>query len=488
MVVLGTLLRLRRFLQDRGLMHDDAQLASNIFSKSFAQLFRPLDIGGQAAPVGFLILQKCSIVLFGHGELAIRLIPFLAAVIVLPLFFLTIRRIAGNRTAFMATALLALAEPLVRYSAEAKQYSTDVFWTTVALALALGADSIRTVAILGVVGAVLLWFSHPLLFVLGGIGLTLFIGHLHNRKYELAWADVAMGVVWLASFGVNYLLISRYYVANDYLRTYWEKLAAFAPAPDSLRGMIWYPGAIIHLFNYPLGILPGDDSQNVARVISAVAVAVFIFGCFVMGRRCGRMLGFMTLTILLAITASALQRYPFAERLTLFCAPLVVLPLALALGIGWWWRKPVRAILWLLLFAILFLYPIYIQAKYAVHPEVRYDAKPAINYVKAHWQAGDSLYLHWGSDVLGTYYLNADPALAIPPGDLIKGIYESNPDTRHQRYADDLVQLRGRRRVWIIFSMAPQDRPIVEQIFKQHGRLLDHEQFNGSTADLYDLR
>ncbi len=488
MVALGTLLRLRRYLQDRGLMHDDAQLASNIFSKSFAQLLRPLDIGDQAAPVGFLVLQKCSTLLFGHSDRAIRLVPFLAAVIVLPLFFLTVRRTAGNRTALMATALLALAEPLVRYCAEAKQYSTDVLWTTVALALAVRRRQHPGHRRSWRRGAVLLWFSHPLLFVLGGIGLTLFITHLHNRKYELAWADAAIGAVWLASFAVNYLLISRFYVANDYLRAYWQKLAAFAPAPDSLRSVIWYPAAILHLFNYPLGILPGGDSQNAARLISAVGVAVFVFGCFVMGRRCPRMLGFMAIAILLAITASALQRYPFAERLTLFCAPLIVLPLGLALGIGWWWRNAGRAVLWLLVCAILFLYPVYIQAKYAVHPEVIYDAKPAINYVKAHWHAGDSLYLHWGSDVLGTYYLKADPALAIPPGNLIEGVYKPTPAARFQQYSSEALRLRGRRRIWIIFSMAPQDRPIVEQLFKRHGVLLDHEQFNGSTADLYDLR
>jgi 4-amino-4-deoxy-L-arabinose transferase-like glycosyltransferase len=489
MVLLGALLRLRRFLQERGLMHDDAQLASNIFSKTFAQLFRPLDIGDQAAPVGFLVLQKCSILLFGHGERAIRLIPFLAAVFVLPLFFLTVRRIFGNRTALFAIALLALAEPLVHYSAEAKQYSTDVLWTAVVLALALRAGSIPTLNVLGVVGAILLWFSHPMLFVLGGIGLTLFISHLHDKQYKLARADAVMGVAWLASFGANYLLISRYYVANDYLRTYWQKLAAFAPFSDSLRDVLWYPTALVELFKYPLGILPSGDSHLAVRVISLVAVGMFVLGCVVMEQRSKKILGFIALTILLAIAASALQRYPFAERLTLFCAPLVVLPLAVAMGIGWWWRNRRRTVFWIVIGAILFVYPVYIQAKYAVHPEVLYDAKPAINYVKAHWRAGDSLYLHWGSDVLGTYYLNADPALAIAPADLVKGIFEPNPAARSRRYGDDLLQLRGRRRVWIVFSMDPdKDRLLIEQILDRRGKLLDHEQFNGSTADLYDLR
>src|ERR1700728_1495922 len=89
-VLIGFLLRLRRFLQDRGLMHDDAQLATNIFSRSFTQLLKPLNYGDQAAPVGFLILQKCSTTLLGHGELALRFVPFLASVIALPVLFVAI--------------------------------------------------------------------------------------------------------------------------------------------------------------------------------------------------------------------------------------------------------------------------------------------------------------------------------------------------------------------------------------------------------------
>jgi hypothetical protein len=489
MVVLGTLLRLRRYLQNRGLMHDDAQLASNIFSKSFGQLFRPLNIGDQAAPVGFLILQKCSTVLFGHGELAIRLVPFLAAVLVLPIFFMTVRRAMSPSIALVTTAFLVLAEPLVRYCAEGKQYSTDVLWTTLAMALSLRADSIAGVALLTVAGAVLLWFSHPLLFVLGGIGLTLLVMHARDRKYALVRADIVMGAAWLASFAVNYLLVSRYYVSNDFLRTYWQRLGAFAPLPDSLRSLLWYPQTLLGLFSYPLGIVPSDRSRGAADFISCVAGILFLIGCVVIAWRWKRAMGFIVLTLILTLVASALQRYPFSERLTLFCAPLVVLPLGAALGIGWWQRCTSQILLWLAICAILFIYPVYIQAKYALHPEVRYDAKPAIDYVKAHWRPGDWLYLHWGSDVLGTYYLRADPPLTIAPGHLIDGVFDSDPKTRADRYAADLLPLDGHKRVWVVFSMDPsKDRLLFEKILGARGRLVDHERFNGSTADLYDLR
>ena len=501
------------------------------FPGACCHLLRPLDLGDQAAPAGFLVLQKCEVMAFGHGELALRLVPFLASVIVLPVFFLGIRKIAGPATAMAGTAWLALAEPLVRYSSEGKQYSTDVLWTTVVLTIALSADSLPALAVLGIVGAILLWFSHPLLFVLGGIGLTLFLQHLRRGQPKLALADAAAGVFWLASFAANYLLISRHYAANDFLRTYWQQQNAFAPLPRSLADWWWYPKTIVDLFHYPLGILPSGNSRGIVFalagwVILCTAAAMLTLGCLVMARQSKRALGFVVLTLSLTLAASAIQRYPFAERLTLFFAPLFVLPLAFAIGIEWrrgmthstkcfplpwysggglgWGRnadEPTnpptltlprstrggeeRACRMChasrLLCAILFVYPVYIQAKYLIHPEVRYDAKPAILYVKSHWQAGDAIYLHWGSNVLGNYYLADQPALAVPPGDLIHGEFDPNPQTRPHSLADDLLQLRGRSRVWIVFSMgAAGDQQVIEQTLNQRGKPLDRRQFNGS--------
>lgn len=121
------------------------------------------------------------------------------------------------------------------------------------------------------------------------------------------------------------------------------------------------------------------------------------------------------------------------------------------MGIGWWRANLARAGFWLVIGVVLFVYPLYIQAKYVVQPEVRYDAKSAIQYVKAHWQPGDSLYLHWGSDVLGKYYLRADPALSIPAGQLVTGVYEKNLTARPQTYAGDLLKVRGRAGLGRVF-------------------------------------
>jgi hypothetical protein len=462
-------------------MHDDAQLASNIFNKSFADLFRPLDLGNQAAPVGFLVLQKASILIFGRGELAIRLVPFLASVAVLPLFFIAFRKIASAPAALLAVTWLALAEPLVNYAAQGKQYSTDVLWTMVAIALAIGADMRRRLVVLTVAGAILIWFSHPLLFVLAGIGMTLFVQHLLRREKQLVTMDVIMGAVWLGSFALNYLAISRYYAANDYLTTYWANLNAFAPAPSSGYAILWYPRALAGLFDYPLGIWTSGNSKT--ELIAIIAVAVFIAGCIILAWRHARILGFVVAILLLTIAASVLRRYPFGERLILFTAPLVVMPLAIGAGARWK-ILPLQC----LVVVPMLIYPAYLQAKYAIHPLIHYDIKPAMRYLRANWQPGDVLYLHWGSDVLGRYYLETQPSLAIPGASPVRGVFVPELSARSVRYAADLQRVQGHQHVWIIFSMDPDDdRAIYERILNQRGRLIQKDIYPGGAAELYDL-
>ena len=76
--------------------------------------------------------------------------------------------------------IFAVAEPLIDYAAQVKQYSCDV-----CVGLLLGWMAIRIIAAtstsgqkmrwmaLTLSGAIGIWFSHPAIFVLGGIGLTL---------------------------------------------------------------------------------------------------------------------------------------------------------------------------------------------------------------------------------------------------------------------------------------------------------------------------
>ena len=196
----GILLRLRQYLTGRSLWSDEAMLALNIVNRNFGELLRPLDYD-QGAPVGFLEVEKLFQLLLGRSEYALRLLPFLMGVLSIGLFYLLLKRVTTGAGLMAALALFVFNPRLIYYSSEVKQYIVDV---VVTLALLLVAAPLleskiqkRDLIWLAVAGFFALWFSHPAVFVLAGIGLTLAIIMPGEAGYCNLWYVLGMGLFWL---------------------------------------------------------------------------------------------------------------------------------------------------------------------------------------------------------------------------------------------------------------------------------------------------
>ena len=87
----GVVLRAWHYLDNRSLWQDEARLARNIADRSWLELLEPLR-HQQAAPPGFLLLEKLSVSVLGVGEPALRLAPLLASCAALPAFRALARR------------------------------------------------------------------------------------------------------------------------------------------------------------------------------------------------------------------------------------------------------------------------------------------------------------------------------------------------------------------------------------------------------------
>src|SRR5215207_10136870 len=178
LILLGAVLRLRQYLIGRSLWSDEAMLALNIVDRSFAGMFQPLDYD-QGAPIGFLLVEKMVNSVLGKDVLALRVFPLLVGLIALWLFYLLLKRITSGAGLLIALTLFAFNPRLIYYSSEVKQYILDVAVTIVLLLLAAPVlqDSYRKRDFIWLMlgGLSGLWFSHPALFVLAGIGLTLAI-------------------------------------------------------------------------------------------------------------------------------------------------------------------------------------------------------------------------------------------------------------------------------------------------------------------------
>ncbi len=369
LILIGGAVRARMFQANSSFYRDEAALALNIVHRSPSGLFKPLDYE-QGAPVGFLMLEKLAVSLGGNNERSLRAVPLAASILALPLFYLFCRRIMGSRFALIPLAILAMGAKQYEYAVDAKQYSMDVCLTC---GLLLIASLDLGVIWLAIAGALAIWFSHPIIFVLAGIGVAT-IFQLRSRQILI------LGAAWAASFAANYLLILKRLSHSDYMQHFWAQAGAFAPIPKSISALIWYKKTFFSLFEDPLSL-----------GFAGLAALVFFLGIFSLYRRKKPALAMLLLPAFLALAASSIHKYPFSERLILFLGPL----LAACIGVGfeYLWesiRRPV-GIVALLLLAIS---PLNTTADYLRKPPQRYDIRSSMTFIAANRLPDDSYYVY----------------------------------------------------------------------------------------------
>ncbi len=422
LVALGIVLRLRQYLANRSLWLDEAMLALNIIHKDVWGLLGKLDYE-QGAPLGFLLLEKLAATLFGDGERALRLLPLLAGCASLVLFYFLARQILRPPGLLTALALFALSPTLIYYSSEVKQYSTDVFFAILLLFLFTRHSSLITCNSSFFIhhSAFLLapWFSHPAIFVLAAIGLTLLF---QNRRNPLP--TLAMGAGWLASFGALYLVSLRGLSENEFLRGYWREYFRANPL-NALLGLFANPGGL--------------------TAFAPLLLAAMLFGAGMLLARQQKAAGSLLLVFLFAWVASWMELYPLAGRMALFLVPLIYIFIAAGVDLLWnIFPRPrfLSPLLALSLAGFLLHAPLLVSAERFISPKYPEHIRPAIAYLNTNIQPGDSLYVYYWALPAFRYY--ARPDMEYVAG----GLRTDDP----QALLSELDPLRGQRRVWILFS------------------------------------
>ncbi len=476
LVGLGVLLRLAQYLYNRSLWVDEAALALNIRNRSFSELFYPLDYA-QAAPIGFLIVEKLLYQTLGHSEYVLRLFPFLCGVIALFLLRKVAVDFLGEQAALISLGLFAVSSRLVYYASELKPYSSDV---CIALLLYALTTSIRSkrftiprMALFGIVGGIAICFSYPAVFVLAGIGLSLTLFHLSRKEWaKVGYLSIPCGL-WSAAFLVCYFLSIAVQTRDEAFYTYWSH--SFMPIfPTSFSDPDWFVETFFGVLN-PAGlILPG------------LAAFVFLVGCVSMFQRERTRLSLLLSPILLTLVASGLHKYPFADRLLLFIVPSLLLVVAEGAIYVREKTRSASAMIGLILIGLLCLRPFLAAGHRLFSPYTNEEIKPVLAYVKAHWQDGDILYLAPGARLAFEFY---SEDYGFREGDYIFGTATGE---QWSRDAEELGKLRGRDRVWIVFSHLHWESGINEEIMLLYhldgiGSRLDSFRAPNAATYLYDL-
>jgi len=468
-VAVGGALRVAAYLGNRSLWRDEAALAMNIIERSYAGLLQPLD-SYQVAPLGFLMLEKTVTLVLGSSEYALRLIPLLAGIISLVLFKQVAAQCLRPAAVPIALSFFAFSERLIYYSSEVKQYSIDVaiallmVWT--AFKIQSEELSIARAAGFGLLGAAAVWFSHPAIFVLAGAGFVLFVQSAVKKDWKRALLICGAGGLWLAGFAGSYAMSKPAASAVGFFLRFWSDYDAFMPFPPfSITAAKW----LWHSFSLTL-----QDPAGFAFPLIA-GLALTIGFCVALMNRSAKLL-LLIAPIPFALIASGLHKYPFLERLLLWLVPSIVL--LIAAGISAVARK--SALIGMALAIVLLFQP---MVRSIAAPHAHEDIKPALGYVRDHWQEGDAIFVQRIARHSFHYYA---ARYGFEEFDLL-----SDGHKKRSKVEGIAKKFGDRDRVWALLSVFNPDKVEEEQSSLEHldriGTRLDAHREKGVAVYLYEL-
>jgi hypothetical protein len=517
LVAVGGALRLAQYAFNRSLWVDEAWLGLNLIERPLSGLTKPLSFN-QAAPVGFLLTEGVVGKALGYGEYALRLLPILSGIASIPVFAWLSRRMLPRFTAPCAVLLFAVAGSLIYYSSEIKPYGIDVTAAVCLLAAGMllldeNQPGRRAAGALAIGGLVLLPFSFASFFMVASIAIAFGARLAIKREWQslrspasftmAAWVAAVLGLVAFARGQVQHVRQS------------------FGGSTTSFLGVggSSSPQHAANVFGTNAAHAIGFLQQRPYSQIEKLAFACALVGAVAVFRRnVGHGL-MLVAPIALVYVAAAAHLYPILLRTELFLVPGIILLIAAGVAqlVRWvptTWRVAVALILTVALCAG----PTWQAGKAVVHPRTREEIKPVLEFIRARWRPGDTLYVYHGAQYAFFYYEECHclrlslpgrsgtiwPVRLLPGGadenspagvslsrDLVIGRYFGQHGSQ---YIADLNRVRGRRRVWFLYT---HFNTLWEQSFIQ-GPLLHHMGLlgvrtagidrQGAHAYLYEMR
>ncbi len=479
-MIAGAFLRLNQYAANRSLWLDEAMLALNIVNRSFGNLLGPLDYS-QGAPIGFLLVQKTMVTVFGGEDFVLRIFPVMTALAALYLMYRVSFRYVGSIGGLIALGLFSLSGPMVYYASENKQYSTDVFFTLMLLFLVgkcLEKDAGRTdYMFLCAFGTVSIFFSHPALFILSGVGIGLIVNDFVAKKREQwVWTGWTF-LIWFICYIFLYIVSLRILASNSSLLNYWKN--TFMPWPP-WEDLSWFLNTFCGFLRDPAGL------TNPPFFIFLLVVAGVV-SFFYRRKSAGLVLVVPFAAVLIA---SAFRKYPASGRLLLFLGPVIYLLIAESL-------ETVRILLkrvhpwaswacFVPLVIYLFMHPVALAAQRVENPEMREHIKPVLAHVQKERSQGDVVYVYYSSWPAFSFYAGK---YGFDENEAVGGIRSREAPGK---YILDIEKQAGKGRIWVIISHNCFWCPVNEEKFIIHNLsnraiLRDVYKAPGASVYLYDF-
>ena len=473
-VAIGIGLRFWDYFGNCSLNHDDICLALNLIGRSAGGLTHTLDFD-QAAPLGFLWIERAMVCLFGPGEMALRLLPFVFGCASVILLARLATMLLPPLEAIAVVGFFGFSQALIGSTIQVKPYSLDILATIVLVSVFLpltrnSASRTETIAA-AAAGAFAMWFSFPSLFVLGGIGAATAIFAIVDREIVrlrrllpvfCTWSVSAAGVFW---FSVRPGILNGSLGHHDFR----DMFPVHAPAlivPWMIEGVTTLGSISTSVWLAPL-----------AAVALLFAVALMLW-------RRDRLSLLLAAPIALCFIASVAQKYLWIPRLLFFATPLTLMITACEVGCFVRERSNALRILAVSIACLALVYAGLSAFKNVVVNNRGFDdPRGAVAAIAQTWQPGDRIYASGPAMPCIIYYRK------ILHADQLDFVSSRNP-VYVRGHAERIVALpKTEGRLWFLY-FAPNEKDFDRRIlanFHQAGSLLSSSRYKNFIVALWDL-
>lgn len=401
-IVVGVVLRVVVFFQNRNMFIDEANIARNIYERTFMGLAMPLSYEQYAPPV-FLWILKGFTSIGGYGEYAFRIYALLTGIGVLLLFVQVAKKMGINVGIIYPLALLAVGLIFVRYSTETKQYMPDAFICLLLVWLALTIDifkgpMIRFVVIWTIAGSVSIWASMPSVFVLAGVGV--YYGTLCVKKNTRQLMPVIIvSVLWLMQFLFYYVTILQPQANSDYLHNFHKDFFVFL-LPHSFDQFHHNFKLMENLFS---------EAAGYTFFIAMLNGVLLLVGAYMLFRRQPERALLFVVPIVAMVFAAGLNQFSLVPRVCLFIMPVFLL--LMAAGFEFLWKRQSKIVQVVLVVMAIIGVNNHNQLKLLVRPLTNEEITVGMKLLKDNGLTAKDVYVHTGAVPAYIYYTEIHPAM-----------------------------------------------------------------------------
>ncbi|MCL1947663.1 MAG: hypothetical protein FWF51_11040 [Chitinivibrionia bacterium] len=377
---MSVIVRIIMYIKCRSLWLDEAFLAESIVSRNWLELLASPLSNNQSAPVLYVIAVKAICSLFGYSEFSLRifsLFAFIGLLICETIFMKKVFNFSNKKIAFVVV-MTALLPSYIWYSNELKPYMSDALFAvlTILLYFYYTQNKIK-LPILTALYVLILGFSSPAIFFIGGVLFSEFLVAVFNKNKKNIICISLSGIVILAIFGLYY----HWWLspASESMKIYWDNYAAR-----------------ISIINRIIDIFKNEGNSDSKIVWLFVPFA--LLGFYSLIRQKHKITYSIGLSMFFVFLASAIGKWPLSGRLWLFLPVIVLIftPIGLYFIYDKIKYKKITEIVGLFILSVIIVCSMVYCAQYVgdkcyFHKQ---EVNPLIHYVQENIKEDEKLYVY----------------------------------------------------------------------------------------------